>query len=120
MESMEYSFAHDHLNYARMMPFYLHTMQQEAKEKLPIICEELEKGNFCVTKGVAGFTSIGPDHGIEQENRELKVFGGIVGITQKDWSLDKNLLLPSFQMYNSSLKRLIAMLARAKGPSIMK
>ena len=31
------------------------------------------KGNFCVTKGVAGFTSIGPDHGIEQENRELQV-----------------------------------------------
>ena len=120
MESMENFFAHDHLSYARMMPFYLHTMQQEAKEKLPNICEEFEKGNFCVTKGVAGFTSIGPDHGIEQENRELKVFGGIVGITQKDWSLDKNLLLPSFQMYNSSLKRLIAMLARAKGPSIMK
>jgi len=40
---------------------------------------------------VAGFTSIGPDHGIEQENRE--VIGGIVGITQNEKSLDKYFLI---------------------------
>ena len=47
------------------------------------------KGNFCVTKGLAGFTSIAPDHGIEQENRRLKVMGGIIGITQNEKALDK-------------------------------
>ena len=51
------------------------------------------KGNFCVTKGVAGFTSIGPDHGIEQENRELKVVDAIIGITQNEKSLDKYFLI---------------------------
>ena len=65
-----------------MMPLYLHTIQ-EAKEKHPNIWEGFEKGNFCVTR-VAGFTSIGPDHGIEQKNRELKVVGGIVGITDTE------------------------------------
>jgi hypothetical protein len=38
-------------------------------------------------------TSIGPDHGIEQENRELKAVGGIVGITQNEKSLDKYFLI---------------------------
>ena len=42
---------------------------------------------------MTGFTSIGPDHGIEQENRELKVVGGIVGITQNEKSLDKYFLI---------------------------
>jgi len=87
MQSLEalikYFFAHDHLNYARMLPLYMSTMQETEKDH-PEIWAEFVKGNFCVTKGVAGFTSIGPDHGIEQENRELKVVGGIVGITQNE------------------------------------
>ena len=45
------------------------------------------KGNFCVTKSVAGFTSMTPDQGIEQENRTLKVMGGIVRITQNEKTL---------------------------------
>ena len=42
---------------------------------------------------MTGFTSIGPDHGFEQENRELKVVGRIVGITQNEKSLDKYFLI---------------------------
>ena len=96
MQSLEalikYFFAHDHLNYARLLPLYISTMQETEKDH-PEIWAEFVKGNFCVTKGVAGFTSIGPDHGIEQENRELKVLGGIVGITQNEKSLDKYFLI---------------------------
>jgi len=51
------------------------------------------KGNFTVTKGIAGFTSIGPDNGILQKNHELKVVGGIVRITQNENSLDKYFLI---------------------------
>ena len=55
-----------------------------------------------MTKGVAGFTAIAPDQGIEQENRTLKVIGGIVGITQNEKALDKFFLiapeLPSYCM----------------------
>ena len=46
-----------------------------------------------MTKGVAGFTSIAPDQGIEQENRTLEVIGGIVGITWNEKALDKFFLV---------------------------
>ena len=59
----------------------------------PDLWAEFMKGNFCVTNGVAGFTAIAPDQGIEQENRTLKVIGGIVGITQNEKALDKFFLI---------------------------
>ena len=73
---IKYFFAHDHQNYARLLPIYIATMQ-ETQKKDPYIWEEFMKGNFCVTKGAAGFTSIAPDHGIEHENRKLKVTEGL-------------------------------------------
>ena len=57
-------------------------MIHETEIQYPDLWAELMKGNFCVTKGVAGFTSISPDQGIEQENLTLYVIGGIVGITR--------------------------------------
>ena len=38
-------------------------------------------GKFCVTKNEIPFTSIAPE---EQENRRLKVRGGIIGINDND------------------------------------
>ena len=96
MQSLEalikYFFAHDDFNYARSFPLYIFTMQETEKDHSEVWAEFV-KGNFCVTKGVAGFTSIGPDHGIKQENRELKVISGIVGIMQNEKSLDKYFLI---------------------------
>ena len=96
MESLEsltkYFFAHDHQNYARLLPLYITTMQ-ETERQHPDLWAEFMKGNFCVTKGGAGFTSIAPDQGIEQENRTLKVMGGIVGISQNEKALDKFFLI---------------------------
>jgi len=89
---MKYFFAHDHLNYARLLPLYISTMQ-ETEKRHPSLSTEFMRGHFCVTKGVAGFTSIASDHGIEQENRKLKVIGGIFGITQNDKALDKFFLI---------------------------
>ena len=48
-----------------------------------------------MSKGVAGFTSIAPDLAIEQENRTLKVTGGILGITQNEKALNKLFLIAS-------------------------
>ena len=96
MESLEYLtkylFAHDHQNYARSLRLYTSTMP-ETERQHPDLWAEFMKGNFCVTKGVAGFTSIAPDQGIEQENRTLEVIGGIVGITQNEKALDKLFLI---------------------------
>ena len=91
---IKYFFAHDHQNYARLLPIYIATMQ-ETQKKDPYIWEEFMQGNFCVTKGAVGFTSIAPDHGIEHENRKLKVTGGIVGITQNEKALDRYFLIAS-------------------------
>ena len=59
MQSLEsltkYFFAYDHLNYARLLPLYISTMQQ-TEQQHPEIWAEFMKGNFSVTKGVAGFT----------------------------------------------------------------
>ena len=82
------------MNTKTMLVYSLFTLQQCRKHKKdPYIWEEFMKGNFCVTKGAAGFTSIAPDHGIEHENRKLKVTGGIVGITQNEKALDRYFLI---------------------------
>jgi hypothetical protein len=77
----KYFFAHDKLNYARMIPVYLADMK-ELKTSDPAIYEELLTGNWVVNKNAeVPFCAIGADHGLEQVNRSMKVSGGLVGIT---------------------------------------
>ena len=96
MESLEYLtkyfFTHDHQSYACLLPLYI-TRLRVAERQHPDLWVEFVKGNFCVTRGVAGFTSIAPDQGIEQENRTLYVIAGIVGIIQNEKALDKFFLV---------------------------
>ena len=91
-ELCKYFFAHDHLNYARLSPLYCAEMWR-LETSDPDTWKALEDGDFCVTKSSIPFCSIGPDHGIEQENRTMKVIGGITGITQKEATLDKFFLI---------------------------
>ena len=46
-------------------------------------------GCFCVSKSEVLFTLIGPDYGIEQDNRTLKVLGGIKGIANSRECLEE-------------------------------
>ena len=90
---IKYFFAHDHLNYARMLPQYLSCMKYTEKNH-PTIWQELVDGKvFSVSKSQIPFTSIAPDHALEQENRRLKVNGGIVGITQNENALRRFFLI---------------------------
>ena len=91
-ELCKYFFAHDHLNYARLSPLYCAEMRK-LETNDPDTWKALEDGDFCVTKSNIPFCSIGPDHGIEHENRAMKVIGGITGITQKEATLDKFFLI---------------------------
>ena len=53
----------------------------------------LEEGNFSVNKlANVAFTAIGADHGIEQENKTMKILGGIKGITNNERALEKHFL----------------------------
>ena len=77
----KYFFAHDKLNYARMMPLYLAEMDS-LKTTDPDILQEFLQGNWVVNKNEeVPFCAIGADHSLEHINRAMKVSGGLVGIT---------------------------------------
>ncbi|KAL9957037.1 hypothetical protein ACROYT_G038621, partial [Oculina patagonica] len=77
----KYFFAHDRINYARMIPLYLAEMSM-LPESDPEIYEEFRKGNWAVNKNPdVPFCALGADHALEQINRSMKVSGGLVGIT---------------------------------------
>lgn len=45
------------------------------------------EGNFSVQKNKIPFTAIGADHALEQENKNIKVLGGVKGLLQNDSAL---------------------------------
>ena len=83
-----YFFAFDMLNYARLTPVYLSQMA-ELKEKDRVTWQLFERGNFSVNKSSVAFTAIGADHALEQQNRAMKVLGGIKGIANNQTALDE-------------------------------
>ena len=77
-----YFFAHDIINYARMIPVYLAEMEELSKSD-PDILKEFENGNWVVNKNSeSSFCALGADHAHEHVNRSMKVTGGLLGITQ--------------------------------------
>ena len=51
-----------------------------------------EGGNFSVNKNNVPFCAIGVDHAMEQENKSIKIAGGITGITLNQTALDRFVL----------------------------
>lgn len=88
-----YFFAHDRLNYARMIPVYLAEMQM-LHETDPEIFEEFQQGNWVVNKNAhIPFCAIGADTALEHINRSMKVSGGLVGITLNSYARTKYFLI---------------------------
>ena len=48
--------------------------------------------NLSVNKSTVPFSAIGADHGIEQENKSMKILGGIKGIANNQQALDEYFL----------------------------
>lgn len=70
----KYFFAHDRLNYSRMIPLYLADMESLQRSD-PEIYAEFLSGNWVVNKNSrVPFCALGADHGLEQVNRSMKVF----------------------------------------------
>ena len=63
-----------------------------SREKDQRTWDTMISGCFCVSKTEVPFTSIGADHGIEQENRALKVLEGIKGISNSSECLEEYFL----------------------------
>jgi len=74
-------FAHDRLNYVRMIPLYLAEMAS-LETSDPEIYAEFLQGNWVVNKNLSvPFCALGADHGLEHINRSMKVTRGLVGIS---------------------------------------
>ena len=77
----KYFFAHDRMNYARMIPVNLAEMSS-LNEADPEIYEELIQANWVVNKNAqVPFCAVGADNALEHINRSMKVSGGLIGIT---------------------------------------
>ena len=76
----KHSFAHDQINYARSAPLY-HAEMTKFEEDDKNIWSYL-KENFSLGKSEVTFTCISSDHAMEQENKDLRVNGGITGLKQ--------------------------------------
>lgn len=87
----KYLFAHDRLNYARMIPLHLAEMNSLPTTD-PDIYGEFLSGDWEVNKNS---TVHGTDHGLEHVNRSMKVSGGLVGITLKEAARTKFFLIAS-------------------------
>ena len=67
----------------RMMPYYV-ASQHALQESDPPVWQALAGGEFSVAKNDLPFTAIGVDHAGEQENKVLKVHGGLRGIANNE------------------------------------
>ena len=73
----KYFFAHDKINYARIIPVYLAEISS-LKESDPEIYEEFIKGNWVVNKNAqVPFCAVGADNALEHKNRSMKVSGSV-------------------------------------------
>ena len=78
-------------NHTRMSSAYLSQMH-ELREKDMATWELFEQGLFSLRKPDVPFPATGCDHGIEKENRALKVLGGVKGIANSDRGLEEYFL----------------------------
>ena len=86
--NIEFFFARDLLNYARLMPVYLRQMTSLEHDD-PLAWESLKQGAFVVSNSAVPFTSLFTDQALEQEIKVLKRHGGIVGLSLDEKTLDR-------------------------------
>ena len=96
-EQVKYYFAYDLYQYAEYVPLHLAQMNQ-VKHNDPETWQALERGDFAVARFGIPFTDLFVDHVLEQKIQQLKVVGGITGITQNKEALERYFSLhPSYQ-----------------------
>ena len=71
----------------------VHWQDDELQHSDSAVWKALTEGNFCVKKSSIPFTSLGVDQALEQENRKIKVLGGLSGLTCKSAALARFFLV---------------------------
>ena len=91
--NVRYFFAHDLYKYARLTPYYLADVA-DLKLKDPETWSAVKTGEiFSVFKSDIPFFGSAVDQGLKQEIRNLKIAGGVVGITQNESALSHYFLI---------------------------
>ena len=75
----------------RLTPVYLSQMCQLRNDD-PTIWNRFAEGEFSVNKSNVPLSATGADYALYQENRTVKVLGGIKGIANSQESLDEYFL----------------------------
>ena len=76
--------AMDRIKYRRMLPVYLADMLQLEHDD-PAIWKHFMEGNFSVKKkSKIPFIALGRDHAGEQQNKIMKIKGGLKGISKEE------------------------------------
>lgn len=102
---IKYFFVHDQLNYARLTPIYIATMLQ--LEHKDTESWEYLSDNFSINKNGIPFTCIGSEHALEQNNKLMKINGGIVGITNNSTTLNRYCLIaPLFNFLSAQFSEI--------------
>lgn len=100
-------FSQNRLKYAQHVPEYLAKMYA-LQHSDPEVWEQFQNGNFCVRKSSVPFTSIGVDHALEQENRKMKIMGGLRGLTQRPGALNRFFLIaPELARLSSEAEEMV-------------
>ena len=81
MKLMPWFCALDHIHYTRWLTVHIRDMVT-LKENHPLVYREFLRGNFVVHKTTHMFSGMGIDQAHEQNNAEVKGYGGAVGLTE--------------------------------------
>ena len=81
----------DRTKYRRLLPVYLSAMRN-LEHNDPDNMTYFMEGNFYVQTKVP-LTAIGVDHAGEQQNKKLKIQGGLIGITTKENSRNRYFII---------------------------
>lgn len=87
-EIISYATAINRIKYPRMLSVYLSNMQA-SEERDPNIWQFFLEGYFSIQLNRIGGTAKGVDHARDQENKKLKIEGGLIGITRQENSRNK-------------------------------
>lgn len=110
----KYFFAMDQINYARMIPWYIHEVL-EIKENDNELWEDFQKGNWVANRSSIPFCALGADEALEHENRRMKVLGGLTGITQNPQALNRFFLIsPELARISSEAKEMFNLSSSSK------
>ena len=82
-------------NYAAMSVLHLHQFESQRHDDQEI-WKHLEAGLWAPNKSGKNFCSLGADEALEQENRKIKVIGGVIGITLQPKTMMKYFLTASY------------------------